>query len=166
MAWLSQAHDIPLEDGENSFHALARQWAAAALRRPDSPERRALVRRFFEALEANAEDYWYGPELPSEDVPREAEADDVFEAAYEGVTFRDSADDGTEGAVAGSEQPAFDFPLESHADDLHRRLQFLATSADLWRTAAPCLAGEAEVPRAWLTAARERRRQIDKRLDY
>ena len=31
----------------------------------------------------------------------EGGGDDVFGAAYEGVTFRDSADDGTEGAVLG-----------------------------------------------------------------
>src|SRR5206468_7164654 len=98
MAWLSQTPGVALEDGEHSFHALARRWAEAVAGRPDSPERRSLLRRFFEALEASAEEFWYVPELTAPETPAGDEGEDVYEAAYEGVTFRDSADDGTEGA--------------------------------------------------------------------
>jgi hypothetical protein len=165
IAWLSQAHDVPLDDGEHSFHGLARRWAGAVVQRPDSPERRSLLRRFFEALEANAEDLWYVPELSSSETPPDDDSDDVFEAAYEGVTFRDSADDGTEGAVLGDAPAGADFPLEHQHNDLHRRLQFLATSGDLWRLAVPCLPDGAEAPHAWLTTARERRDKLDGLLD-
>jgi hypothetical protein len=165
MAWLSQAPAVTLEEGESSFHSLARRWAEAVVRRPDTTERRSLLRRFFEALEANAEVYWYVPELSALGAPADDEADDVFGAAYEGVTFRDSAEDGTEGAVLGGARPGADFPLEHQADELQGRLQFLATSSELWRTVARQLPEDAESFRTWLTAARERRARLDELLD-
>jgi hypothetical protein len=166
LAWLSQTPGVPLEDGEHSFHVLARRWAGAVARLPDSPERRALLRRFFEALEANAEDFWHVPELAAAEGLAEAdEGEDVFEAAYEGVTFRDSTDDGTEGAVLGDAPPGDHFALEHEADAIRGRLQFLATVADLWRAAARCFPADAEAPRAWLATARDRRRHLDGLLD-
>jgi hypothetical protein len=167
MAWLSQAPGVSLEEGEHSYHALARRWAGTVAHLPDSPERRALLRRFFEALEANAEDFWHVPELSAAEPAGEEddEEDDVFEAAYEGVTFRDSTDDGTEGAVLGDAPPGDEFALEYEVEPLRGRLQFLATVADLWRTAARCFPADAEAPRTWLATAREHRRQLDQLLD-
>ena len=48
----------------------------------------ALARRpvLLEALEANAEDYWHVPSL-SNGTTTDERSDDVYEAAYEGVTF-------------------------------------------------------------------------------
>ncbi len=167
LAWLSQAPGVALEEGEHSFYALARRWAETVVGQPDIPNRPVLLRRFFEALEANAETYWNVPELaegePGASAP--GEDDDVFGAAYEGVTFRDSADDGTEGAVLGEAASGDSFPLEHQAEELSGRLQFLATVADLWRLAVGCFPDTAEAPRGWLATARANRQQLDVLLD-
>jgi hypothetical protein len=163
IAWLGASPAVPLEEGDHSFHALVRRWADEVCACAAPPDRPATLRRFFEMLEANAEDAWHVPSLgesPSADEP-----DNVFEAAYEGVTFRDSADDGTEGAVAGDAPQGGDFPLEHDAERLSGRLQFLATVADLWRIAARCLPTGTTVADSWLTAARENRNRICEFLD-
>src|SRR5439155_16671160 len=90
---------------------------------------------------------------------------DVYEAAYEGVTFRDSADDGTEGAVLGDAPPGGDFPLEHDADRLGDRLQFLATAADLWRIAARRLSPKSQAVGSWLATARDNRDRLGELLD-
>jgi hypothetical protein len=69
MQWLSQAGVIPLRQGDYSFHALVDRWLADVCAGVQgdtdfsAPERNALVARFFELLEANAEDYWRAPSL-------------------------------------------------------------------------------------------------------
>ncbi|HEY1380290.1 MAG TPA: hypothetical protein VGF55_26040, partial [Gemmataceae bacterium] len=153
VAWLGEAPGVPLEDGEHSFHTLVRRWADEVGAGPASADRPRLFRRFFEALEANAEDFWTVPALSAAEGTEEQDSDDVFGAAYEGVTFRDSADDGTEGAVLGDAPPGGDFPLEYEAERLGDRLQFLATVADLWRTAARCLPAGSAAVAAWEAAA-------------
>jgi hypothetical protein len=164
VAWLGETPDVPLEDGEHSFHALVRRWAEEVCAGSGSPDRPRTFRRFFEALEANAEDYWQVPSLAG-DGPEAISAEDVYGAAYEGVTFRDSADDGTEGAVLGDAPPDSDFSLEHETDRLSDRLQFLATVADLWRTAARCLPGKSATVSAWLAIARENRDRLGDLLD-
>ena len=108
---------------------------------PDA-DRGPLVRRFFELLEANAEDRWSVPDLGlgavrSEPGDDNEAAGEVYESAYEGVTFQDSADDGEEGAVAEGGGPApGEFALDGEAERAEDRLRFLAAVARLWRTAA------------------------------
>src|SRR5262249_47210112 len=73
------------------------------------------------------------------DAKEEHEKGSEFESAYEGMTYKDSADDGEEGSVAGSGEPkgaGSDFPLEAEADSLEERLRFLHAVAKLWRLAA------------------------------
>jgi hypothetical protein len=163
VAWLG-APGVPLEDGDHSFHSLVRRWAEEVCASPPTPDRARTLRRFFEALEANAEDFWQVPSLGDGAAPEER-ADDVYEAAYEGVTFRDSADDGTEGAVLGDAPPGDDFPLEHDTERLGDRLQFLATVADLWRTAARAVGVGSPAVAGWLTAARAVRDRLDGLLD-
>ena len=148
VTWLSNADTVPLQDPSASFFRLAFRW----LRGVTSPrglsvgDRPALIRRFFELLEANAEDRWHvsdlkrryeTPENPRKPaVDTEAE-DEGFTTAYEEVTFKDSADDGVEGALADDgPQPFGDFVLDADTDRVEERLRFLAAIARLWRVAA------------------------------
>src|SRR5207253_699261 len=105
-AWLSAAGETPLEEGDASFHALARRWLRDVVDAAGPPaERVPLVVKFLELLEANGEDVWGVPEwtLGRPRGETDDEAGDRFESAYEDVTFRDSTDDGTEGAVLGGD---------------------------------------------------------------
>jgi hypothetical protein len=168
ITWLSEADSVPLQDPSASFFRLTFRWlrgvtAGGAV--PDA-DRGPLVRRFFELLEANAVDRWSVPDLGLGAVRREPGEEDedsgeVFEAAYEGVTFRDSADDGEEGAVVEQGRPApGEFALDGEAERAEERLRFLAAVARLWRTAAvPDLWPKADSTAAaavgeWLRTAR------------
>jgi hypothetical protein len=145
MNWLGHAEEVPLEDREYAFATLALQWMADVTAAA-SDDRWPLIKKFFDYMEANAEDFWQAPTLqggPRDDDEDEDDDEEergsgggLFDAAYEGVTFRDSAADGEEGAVAegGEEQPPFD--LEDDAERLAARLNFLALVPQLWRQAA------------------------------
>jgi hypothetical protein len=163
LAWLSESPGVPLEDGEHSFQALVRRWAYEVCSEPPTPDRPKVLTRFFEALEANAEDAWHVPTV-GDYAPAADDPDDVLEAAYEGVTFRDSADDGTEGAVLGDAPPGGAFPLEHEADRLGDRLHFHACVADLWRISARCMPDDSSV-KIWLHTARENRDRLGDLLD-
>lgn len=186
MTWLSDADVVPLDDPAASFDELAERWVRAVVAAPALPpaDRAALVRRFFELLEANADerltaaDGWLGdptedPDEGEEDEEDEEDDGDEYASAYEGVTFKDSADDGEEGAVAdGEPKGAGDFPLEGEtADRLEDRLKFFHTVARLWRAAArPELwpRGEPATHDAlggWLAAARRTRSHLARFLD-
>lgn len=167
MAWVSEAPKIELEDGDHSFHALARRWMTDAAGRP-SQERTPIVRKFFELLEANADALWeLSVEIAdSERQPsRERDDESPFESAYEGVTFRDSADDGTEGALLGDGPAGGSFSLEERERDLNGQFQFLTTVADLWREAAGALSKDVKTLRVWRRTAGERLQRFDAVLD-
>jgi hypothetical protein len=165
MAWLSQA-EVPLEDGDYSFHALALRWMlgvsrpAAGDAAAAPPDGWAVVKKFFDYLEANAEEHLRLPELELPSGPKEtAEEDDLFGAAYEDVTFRDSAADEHEGSVAEGPRRHGEFALEWQGEALARHLRFVSTVARLWLIAARSsfrAAGDAEqleTLRAWLREA-------------
>lgn len=147
MSWLSQSAFVPLEEGEFSFSTLALRWLMTALKScqasADSgsvtPENFELVKKFFDYLEANAEDLWSVPRLadPRSEAASSSENDEDFGSAFEEKVFRDSAEDGIEGALAES-GPRLDaeFPLESQHEALVRHLRFLDTMARLWQIAA------------------------------
>jgi hypothetical protein len=154
VTWLGESGpELPLQDPAASFFRLAFRWLRGVVG-SDRPaaEKGPLVRRFFELLEANADDRWQVPALAKDggvvsapepedrdDEPDQDEDDgDTYASAYEGMTFRDSADDGTEGAVAdggGGSAPG-EFPLEAEAERFEDRVRFLAAVARLWRSAA------------------------------
>jgi hypothetical protein len=162
MNWLGQVEQVPLEDGPYSFHGLALRWMLAltenrslasgskdlpARSASDGPaslslrDRKELVRKFIDYLEANAEDYWQVPALELV-IPEEGEADeeDLYGAAYDDVTYQDSTGDDTEGEVADGGGPVEEFDLEREGDRLEKRLRFLSTVARLWQVASRFLA--------------------------
>lgn len=147
MTWLSESETIPLEDPSASFEELAERWLRAVVSSGtvSVADRAALVKRFFELLEANVDQLWLAPndwlsERPRGSGPRggEDDEDDTYSAAYDGMTFKDSTDDGEDASVAGDGPPrtAGEFALEGEADAIEARLQFLTTLAKLWRIAA------------------------------
>jgi hypothetical protein len=163
MTWLSRTPDVPLDDGESSFAHLAERWLRAATE--PGPADPAALTRFFELLEANADTYWAVPDLTAGPRPDEDNEGDVYGAAYEEMTYRDSTDDGTEGAVIGDAPPGDGFPLEDEFEAVRPRLDFLATVARLWRVATPHLPPGHSAARTWLGTARQRQDQLDALLD-
>jgi hypothetical protein len=145
MNWLGQAEQVPLEDGEHSFNTLAMRWMLAwtsrASQAPD-PARWDLIRKFFDYLEANAEEYW---QVSTLDLPMatlvEDPDDNLYSAAYENVTYQDTTDDDEDAMVAGA-TPHEDFDLEEMSENIEQRLRFLGTVARLWLIAARCDTGE------------------------
>ncbi|HZV07981.1 MAG TPA: hypothetical protein VE999_23055 [Gemmataceae bacterium] len=159
-SWLSQVEQVPLEDNVWSFHTLALRWMLAVanqnsesqvlssesqilssgtqnseLRTQNLEQRHELIVKFFDYLEANAEDYWHVPELELPGPPMiEEKEDDLFGAAYEDVTYQDTTDS-EEGEVADG-GPVEEFDLEPESDRLEKRLHFLSTLARLWQIAA------------------------------
>lgn len=69
MQWLNQAEQMPLDEGEVTFHELAVRWvegvehAATNVDRPWRMDPWTLIRKFFDYFEANAEEYWDVPEF-------------------------------------------------------------------------------------------------------
>ncbi|MBI3407870.1 MAG: hypothetical protein HY040_05880 [Planctomycetes bacterium] len=188
MTWLGQTEQAPLEDGPHSFHQLALRWmlGVCALASRDHGEFTpgagpvALVRRFFDYLEANAEEYWQVPRLDLlgadadevADEETEDEEDSLYGAAYEGMTYQDSTDDDVEAEVLDV-MPQKDFDLTEEAERLDKRLKFLATLARLWNIATRALrdlAGEErqltqEAAKGWLERARTNLKGILSLLD-
>jgi hypothetical protein len=190
--WLSQADQIPLAEEDYSFHSLALDWMQdlwddfeegdAARPEGDANDRRtpqqrwALSRKFLDYLEANAEEYWEVPhfELAVDDADESEadgdEADDIYGAAYEGVTFRGSTEDDIdsemlEGGDTGGEPT--DFELVEEAERIVARLTFLATLAQLWKLAAVASFGggvpaaeHEPVLAAWLDQAMKNRKEL------
>src|SRR5205807_3141409 len=116
MTWLSQSASVPLMDREHSFHQLALRWlldvcSVFSSDTPDDVSRGAaleLVVRFFDALEANAEDHWQVPRLDVLGIGESAakspaadedDQDSTFQAAYEGMTYKDTTDDDVDAEV-------------------------------------------------------------------
>src|SRR4029079_17184085 len=105
MMWLSQAEDVPLEEGDFSFHHLTLLWmlglcALVNTEVPGATQSPAeLAVKFFDYLEANAEDFGLVPRLdllgtggdPADGpAPKaEEEEDSLYGAAYEDMTYKD-----------------------------------------------------------------------------
>jgi hypothetical protein len=93
------------------------------------------------------------------------EADGLFDAAYEGVSYRDSADDGIEGEMFETGGSPTDFELVGEAQRIVNRLNFLTTVAQLWKLAAMASMAEADAGRdetlaVWLDQARQNHRKL------
>jgi hypothetical protein len=179
--WLSQAGEVRLAEGPYSFHDLAIRWLEDLWKpaeekteppHPVAPEERwALTRKFFDYVEANAEQYGEVPRLEAglpggaaersergrspgggpatPDAPEADSADDdesLYSAAYEGVTYRDTTDDDIDSDLMDTGEPATDFELLQEAQRISVGLDFITTLARLWKltaifTAAPGTAG-------------------------
>ncbi len=175
--WVGQVEEVPLEDEPHSFHALALRWLLGVWKEGVDP---ALIPKFFDYLEANAGDYWQVPTLETERLPMPREKsddeDELFAAAYEDVTYRDSTDDGTEGTVWDEGEPRKEFTLEAIAEPLGKHLRFHSALAQLWQVAVrgqmARARGEGSEPRgqeemlgSWLGAARNNQRRLLTLLD-
>ena len=156
MTWLSLAEEVPLVEGDHSFHQLVLRWMlsiglAASEQEANAPLLELAV-KFFDYLEANAEEYWQVPRLDTlgtgedgegkvEAIDKDDEEDEersIYSAAYEEMTYQDSTDDDVEGEVLDV-MPQKDFDLLHEAERLEKRLQFLSTLARLWNIATRCL---------------------------
>jgi hypothetical protein len=154
--WVSQADQIPLQEGPYSFHLLALTWMYQLWHDAPMPSQELwrLARRFLDYLEANAgtllEPYRWQlgraesrrphprEELDQWDQPwqTETESEDLFAAAYEGVTYRDSAQDGFEGSMLEWSAGQTDFELAGEGEQMMKHVAFWSTLAWLWKYAA------------------------------
>jgi hypothetical protein len=95
----------------------------------------------------------------------------IFEAAYEGMNFRDSTDDGVEGDLADDGAEPLHSEWEAEAERLEQRLSFLNTVAKLWKHAAITWGGSVEEPERrevldqWLAQAGRNYRHLLELLD-
>jgi hypothetical protein len=153
LQWMSQAEQIALSAGDHSFHDLALRWFSCAAERRGASRAQPggnwpLAKKFLDYLEANAEQYWEVPRLEfaagrrlDDDrnemlLEADEEEDDLFGAAYDEMTYRDSTDDGYDADMLEGGGQASDFELDAEANRIARRLEFLVTLARLWKRAA------------------------------
>jgi len=173
MHWLSQAERIELQEAGDWFHSLVERWLGQLLDEVTDDDtvggfdRWTLIGKFFDFLEANAEEYWDAPQLELEALLGEAdldefedleegeedEEDDLYRAAYDGISFRDSTDDGIDADLLGSNDET-DYELEFEARRITERLTFLVTLSRLWSRTALAAAGDERC-----------RRELESRLD-
>ncbi|QDT65388.1 hypothetical protein [Calycomorphotria hydatis] len=151
MQWLDRVDSVGAESGDHSLFELVQRLFQKILLPGDSEEisieaRWERVRRFFDFLEANAGEFWSVPKFDEfETTPIESpsaeEADDIdtlFAAAYEGVVFRDTSDDGNEGELMDDRSipPTEDAEFDAAAIRLEPRLKFLGALARMWQETA------------------------------
>ena len=159
--WLSEAESFGLESGRHSIHSQFQRLLNLITRESDFAVQWQQLRRLFAFLESNAGVFWHVPSLrefedrqhrsdaaSAEELPdlehlfddETAEDENLFEAAWENVVFRDSADDGghsdtiDDGALPGTSE------FEILYRQIEPRLKFLHTLGSLWSNAAIVLA--------------------------
>lgn len=160
MQWLSCADEVGLEAGSHSIYMQLVHWLLVATN-PDNVEAGGYdvwetVRRLFDYLEANSDDYWHVPDLALftgkasrtdkpdlagevEDDPFSDEEDDednIYGAAYDDVSYRDSTDDGVQGDTMDDGFTPGTTEFEVLNREIEPRLKFLSTLAQLWQIAA------------------------------
>lgn len=165
MHWLSQAEQLPLEEGMFSFHHQAQQWLALAIdvstgakevpAPPASAPARPLftIGKFFGQLEANADTFGVAPELhlggkrltsdeaddlfrPTDDEDEDEDnASELYGAAYDEMIYRDSTRDGNDSSLQDSGASPTDYEMEIESRRITARLAFLTTQARLWKRA-------------------------------
>ena len=183
MQWLSQADEVGLQASTLSFDRLLLRWLdlVAELTKDSPADAWPMLRRLFAYLEANAGDFWNVPQLDESlsaadwvPTPDEEEEDHgLFGAAYEGVTFRDSADDGQFGDTYDEPSAIPDAgEFEFFERRLEPRLHFLRLLAQLWQTTAGlCARGGAadgdrpDYLRSWLERVERVQQELLKLLD-
>lgn len=150
MQWLSQADEVGLDGGSDSFDGLLLRWMELVVTGADA-DAWPLVRRMFDYLEANAGEFWNAPSLQRalegtgaadadwlDEAVEGSDPDELFGAAYEDVVYRDSTADGNVGdtveggPVGGSGDGEFEL-LEKM---LEIRLKFVRTMALLLQQGA------------------------------
>lgn len=162
MQWLSLAEDMGLESGHHSMHSLLHRFLRSVTQNPVSDEQWNMLRRLFAFLEANAGIFWEVPSLnefvdrhrkseKADDGEEEIDLDhlfddeeddesSLFQAAYDEVVFRDSADDGNDADTVDEGYAPGTTEFEVIYRQIEPRLKFLHTVGSLWSSAAVSLA--------------------------
>jgi len=195
MHWLERAEQIGLEQGDTSFFDVSERWMAGLRRRlrsrgtaTEDPRAWPLACKFLDYLEANGEEFWRPPtfELGAaparrnhadeefEDEADEADEDldgDLYEAAYDGMVYRDSTDDGIDSQLIDSGPPSDD-ELMAESRRLGLRLSFISSVARLWQLAASFALAEGqkgdefrEIMSRWIQQAADHRARLRELLD-
>lgn len=128
----------------------------------DAAEIWPLARKCFDYLEANADDFWSAPRFALGDdskKPRDWEqelagdgGDDteddpeggLYDAAYENVSYRDTTDDGIDGAIFDTSTNGSRDELEAEWKRLVDRLAFLQSLARMWSVAGDIVITDTE----------------------
>lgn len=198
MQWLSQAEDMGLESGGHSMHNLLHRLLRTINADDNSEQQWPLLRRLFAFLEANAGIFWEVPSLKEfvdrhrksggdddsddaaddgldldhlfDDDGESDESDDLFQAAYDDVVFRDSADDGVDSDTVEEPFGPGTTEFEIIYRQIEPRLKFLHTLGSLWSSAAVTLSQQAQIAgapseqqdhlREWLAAIRRFLREL------
>ncbi|APZ96172.1 hypothetical protein [Fuerstiella marisgermanici] len=189
MQWLSLAEEMGLESGSHSMHNLLHRLLRTINKNDDDAKQWQMLRRLFAFLEANAGAFWEVPSL-KEYVDRHRKSDnqesaadndggldldhlfdedgdeesDLFQAAYDDVVFRDSADDGNDSDTVDEGYGPGTTEFEVIYRQIEPRLKFLHTLGSLWSSAAVALSQRAQDSadtdeqqqhlREWLTSIR------------
>lgn len=160
MQWLSRADSIQMENGGHSIHVLLHRLMHSVCEDPNEESRWHMLRRLFAFMEANAGPFWSVPSLTefaakqkkrgsgegrdpeSLDLQHlfdgdesEAEAN-LFEAAWDEVSYRDSTDDGNTGDTINEGYAPGTTEFEVLYRQIEPRLKFLHTVGSLWSIAA------------------------------
>ncbi|MEZ6065140.1 MAG: hypothetical protein R3B90_05415 [Planctomycetaceae bacterium] len=164
--WLNQIDEVGTESPQHSLLGLLIRWMKLVVRQAEAADSAdedvlAKIRRLFAFLEANAGSAWVVPSIdealsgttrahdpdwlnsdPSDGDSSEGSDDNLFEAAFEGVTFKDSADDGEWGDTAdsGGPGPAQSTEFELINREIEPRMKFLNAVGQLWQLAAAAFA--------------------------
>ncbi len=165
MQWLSQIDEVGIECPQHSIYSLLIRWIKLVAS-PDAPvqgmDALTAIRRMFDFLEANADNWWSVPRLggvvdsaqksttdnlefggPDAEESQEPTGDeDVFSAAYDDMVFRDSASDGNWGDTADGDNGGQNTEFEAINRQLEPRLKFLNAVGQMWQLAAARFAAE------------------------
>lgn len=184
MQWLSRADSIRLENGGHSIHVLLHRLMHSVCADPDEVRRWNMLRRLFAFMEVNAGSFWTIPSL-QEFVTRqeqrggredsrgesgdaldlqhlfdtEDDQDNVFDAAYDDVIYRDSSDDGNTGDTVDDGYAPGTTEFEILYRQIEPRLKFLHTVGSLWGIAAVSISRTAAASSAVAEDQREHLRE-------
>jgi hypothetical protein len=163
--WLSVSEEVGIESGPYSIHALLIEWMNDVTTDDDGvliqPVDWKTLRRLFDFIEANAGDYWDVPvldiagakatrrSLDEWDIDRgddwmadevEDGDDSLFGAAYDGVSYNDSTDDGIDGELMDGADAPGNTEFEIVNRQLEPRIKFIMALAQLWQICATSIA--------------------------
>jgi len=152
---LSERWLLKLRESTEQPDQLFGQPGLIQVDKSDTREIWPQVRKFFDYYEANAERFWSAPQFQLGTPPQrnrdwdqelldadsqydfDDEADDgLFDAAYEGMTYRDTTDDGHDGAIFEFADEGSRDELEAESKRLVEHLSFLRSLARMWVVAA------------------------------
>ncbi|MEM9588980.1 MAG: hypothetical protein AAGA03_16995, partial [Planctomycetota bacterium] len=199
--WLGNADRVGLRSGGSSLPRLIERWllrvrdtveSKDAGHKADTSAVWPMVRKFFDFLEANAQGYWSAPRFllgrddrghrdwdqelaAAESGQSPDDSEGLYDAAYEGMSYQDTTDDGNEGAVfdPGTDDGSQD-ELEAETRRLSDHLSFLQSLARTWAVAADLAIGtddqslldeRFETLKGWADRAKENRIGLLELLD-